>query len=574
MIQLYTDNTQDTSYNGIILNPISCEVTNKLNGENELELEVPIDGEGVYKKITRGCIITVPTPDFEEPQMYRVYKTTKSMSDNSIIAEARHIFFDLNKKVVFNKSITMTNCQVALDRLLEDTDFTGYSDIKIQDVRQYKMRNLMNILAGDDEDSYLSIFNGELSVNNYKVSLLSKRGSDKGIRVTFGYNLEDIEEEIDSDNVVTRIYPYIEQGNDEPIVLGTSTPYVNSPLISKYSDVYEQAINMSDIKIKDGDDSEGLTVAEARKEMIKRCNKMYDEGCDKIKANYSVKMQSLSKTNEYKQLGYDVLERISLGDTVHCYNKNIDIEVEARCISYKWDCINKEYIDIELGDFISGYVDSQLSDLDNIYRKIVLEKQQILLRVDSLDNTMHSEIKILENEIDSCVTEGEFGSMIKQNARSVQVAWNSISNYAQIDDTYGLTLGDRDSGTFSQIGYDGRLQLRMDGYANAKTYKAITWTTNTTVYNKDGVDGYTTKKVKVPNWVSDSIGDDSDVQVSASIRKVYPEGRYVPYWFGAYAYYEDGYVVIEAITASRNIDNDFEIIENGDPIDVQVILIA
>ncbi|NFN20142.1 endopeptidase, partial [Clostridium botulinum] len=104
-------------------------------------------------------------------------------------------------------------------------------------------------------------------------------------------------------------------------------------------------------------------------------------------ANYKVNMANLKKTMEYKKYGYDVLEKICLGDTVHCYNKNIDIEVSARCISYRWDCINEEYIEIELGEYISNYIDENLNSIDNLYRKIVLEKQYILLKVDSLDNS-------------------------------------------------------------------------------------------------------------------------------------------------------------------------------------------
>lgn len=434
MIELYTNNEQDFSQNGIILNPLYCKINNKLNAENELEMELLLDKEGIYKNVIRGSLIKVPTPDFDDQQLYRIYNTKKCMSSDSMIVYARHILFDLNKKIIFNKNV-QGNGQQVLSKILEDTYFTGTSESNITDIRQYKMRNITNILNGNEEDTFINIWGGEIECNNYNINIPLKRGKDRGIRVTFGYNLEDIEEEINADEVVTRIFPY-----SGDIVLDTNTPYVDSPLIAKYSDIYEQAIEMSDITVKEkNEDSEGNnyvsdngfeTIEEARAEMRRRCDKLFEEGADKIKANYVIKIKDLSKTIEYKRLGYDVLEKICLGDTVHCYNKNIDIEVDARCIGYTWDCVNEEYEEIELGEFISGYFDDALSDLDNLYRKIVMTEQYILLQVTSLDNNLSAKIEITAEKIKSEVDDkiNQTNSKIEQTASSITQTVTDLKN--------------------------------------------------------------------------------------------------------------------------------------------------
>ena len=434
MIELYTNNEQDFSQNGIILNPLYCKINNKLNAENELEMELLLDKEGIYKNVIRGSLIKVPTPDFDDQQLYRIYNTKKCMSSDSMIVYARHILFDLNKKIIFNKNV-QGNGQQVLSKILEDTYFTGTSESNITDIRQYKMRNITNLLNGNEEDTFINIWGGEIECNNYNINIPLKRGKDRGIRVTFGYNLEDIEEEINADEVVTRIFPY-----SGDIVLDTNTPYVDSPLIAKYSDIYEQAIEMSDITVKEkNEDSEGNnyvsdngfeTIEEARAEMRRRCNKLFEEGADKIKANYVIKIKDLSKTIEYKRLGYDVLEKICLGDTVHCYNKNIDIEVDARCIGYTWDCVNEEYEEIELGEFISGYFDDALSDLDNLYRKIVMAEQYILLQVTSLDNNLSAKIEITAEKITSEVDDkiNQTNSKIEQTASSITQTVTDLKN--------------------------------------------------------------------------------------------------------------------------------------------------
>ncbi|MCS6109001.1 endopeptidase, partial [Clostridium botulinum] len=175
MIQLYTNNEQDITKNGIILKPINGKISNKLNGENELEMDILLDKDGLYKNITRGCIITAPTPDFEENQAYRIYDTVKNMSSNTLTIYARHAFFDLNKKIIFNKNVQGKG-QNVISKVLEDTKFTGKSESNITDIRQYKMRNIINVIAGSEEDSFLNIWGGEIECNNYNLNIPLKRG--------------------------------------------------------------------------------------------------------------------------------------------------------------------------------------------------------------------------------------------------------------------------------------------------------------------------------------------------------------------------------------------------------------
>ena len=439
MIQIYIGSNSDITKNGIIINPISCEINPIMNGENELVMEFAIDDDGLYKYIQNNNFISVPTPDFTENQLYRIYDTKKSMSGNKITAYARHILFDLAKKVIFNKSLSNATGQQALDTILANTGFIGHSNIALQNTIQYKLRNAMNVINGTEVDSFTSCYGGEIACNNYNLTINTKRGNDKGIRVTFGYNLEDVEEDLNFDDVITRLYPY----SGDLVLSGNG--YVDSPLATSIG-VFEDSIEFSDIKVKESpEDTEGYnTIAEAQAEMVRRCNKIFEKGLDKITANYVVKMQDLSKTTEYKRLEYDVLEKICLGDTVHCYNKNIDIEVEVRCISYKWDCINEEYIEIELGQFISSYVDMQNQIISDTNKKIddtkdelkddiadakeetnnlkvVMEKRdsEIELSVTNEAENRTTAIEVLDGKIEERVTQGEFGTYKTQTEKEI-----------------------------------------------------------------------------------------------------------------------------------------------------------
>ena len=63
MICVYPPDCTDFSTNGNgALSPISCEVTETLNGEYEVTLVHPIDEAGKWQRLVEGCILRVPVP--------------------------------------------------------------------------------------------------------------------------------------------------------------------------------------------------------------------------------------------------------------------------------------------------------------------------------------------------------------------------------------------------------------------------------------------------------------------------------------------------------------------------------
>jgi hypothetical protein len=60
------------------------------------------------------------------------------------------------------------------------------------------------------------------------------------------------------------------------------------------------------------------------------------------------------------------LETIHLGDTVRCYNKDLDINTSARVIKWTYDCILQRPIKIELGDYQPNYFAEASSILERV----------------------------------------------------------------------------------------------------------------------------------------------------------------------------------------------------------------
>ncbi len=142
-----------------------------------------------------------------------------------------------------------------------------------------------------------------------------------------------------------------------------------------------RVIEFSDIKVKESsDDEEGFdTIEEARAELIKQCNLLFDNGIDKPVINYKIDMINLANTTAYKD--FKMLVEVNKGDTVTCYIKHLDIDVKARVIDYERDLITGEYTYIELGNVVSNFFNEQAdiqSKVNNILNSNGSVKAQTL----------------------------------------------------------------------------------------------------------------------------------------------------------------------------------------------------
>ena len=359
MIEIYLKTNTNYEMNGdIILTPISC--TYKAI-EYLVTLEHPIDDIGRWKYIDYENVISVE--DNGKKKLYRIFNVVKSLY--SVTAYARPLFFDLIDNILLDVRPTLKNGEEALNIILEGTGFTGHSNISNINTSYYVRKNIVEAILGNDENSFLNRWGGEVLLDNFDIYINDKIGSDNGVRVEFGYNLNEIEEDINIEEVATRIIPTGYNG----IMLDGSTPWVDSPLINKYTKPKMRVINFDDVKVKESEaDEEGFnTIEEARQELIKRCNKLYEEGIDKPSVNYKIDMINLANTTAYKD--YIKLVTVNEGDTVTCYIPGLDIDVKARVIDFEKDLITGEYISLELGNAISNFFKEQAdvqSKINNI----------------------------------------------------------------------------------------------------------------------------------------------------------------------------------------------------------------
>lgn len=384
---LPTETTYD--HNKYILKPLRAEVVEETNGMFELEIELP---KGT--QVNRRDIITAPTPRGVQP--FRVYRITKTLQ--GIRAYARHIFYDLANALLLDVRPTNTNGNGALQAIINAVGWSGWSylsDITELRTAYYIRKNPVEAIIGA-ENSILNTWGGNL-IRNGKEVRINASGVDRGYEIRLGKNLIGIEDDSDDSNVVTRLYPTFERNQ---IIYGIPEGYVDSPLIGNYPTPISK-----EVRVALTDEQKELPDADIHDILRDYCNNLYSvDNVDKPVVNYKIDFVQLAKVSRMpqerkytyaglEQLTYetlqtltygelqgvnvieqftDLLEKVDLYDLVKIKVKELDIDLQARVISYRYDCLGERYSKIELG----GFKPSNQYQTSNIVQQIKNEREK------------------------------------------------------------------------------------------------------------------------------------------------------------------------------------------------------
>lgn len=356
MIQIYSPGNRNYNRNGdAVLHPSQCDVEMNLKGDWQLTLENPADEN--INLITKEAVIKCDTP-IGKDQRFRIYDYEKS--EDGVSAKARPVFFDAAKDAfILNKRPTNKTGKDALDILMEGTGYTGETDIMDLNTAYYIRKNLIEALNGEDENSFINRWGGEPIYQNEHLIMNKKYGSDKGVKATFGNNLQSISETVNMEGVVTRIIPMAYNG----YMLEGDKPWVDSPNIGKYEIIYTKVIEYSDVKLQEdvSDENEKgyADLIMLRAELKRRAQQDFDNGIDLPAVTYEVEVADLENVIGYEDI--KDLVKIGLGDDVTAENKRLGITTKNRCVGMVYDCILQENKSVRLGETQTDYFSQMAS---------------------------------------------------------------------------------------------------------------------------------------------------------------------------------------------------------------------
>lgn len=363
MIQIYELSNTNYNMNGdSVLLPMVAKLSAQINSAWTATLTHPIDDMGRWKYIKEGAVLKMPS--FNGEQLFRIKSVSKT--DTEVTATAEPIFMDsMGDCFLVDVRPTNKTGQQALDIMTAPNGkYHGQSNISTVNTAYYQDKNLIEAINGDDENSFINRWGGEIEFDNFTVKINYRLGEDRGVELRYGKNIPvgGFTYEADISEVVTRIYPKAYNGHAM-----SGNGYVDSPLIDSYPTVHAVAITFSDVKMREdaGDDDEenGVIICDNQAELdaalTKRCNDQFAAGVDQPKVTINADMVLLANTEQYKD--YQMLETVSLGDTIHCINNHLGIRYDARVIALTYDSVLKRVESVTIGDAEYNYFNNLTS---------------------------------------------------------------------------------------------------------------------------------------------------------------------------------------------------------------------
>ena len=327
------------------INPISAVIRQEINGEYSCDVEIALS-DNLAEYFDIDAIVYLDDAD-GKVQQFRLERPEKTL--DSLKAFGWHISQDLAHDMILNDAwITQTGSTVLPDLLqsgISETRFTGTSDITTENSLRIVRSSILNALIGEQDNSFVNRFGGEIERDNFTVNMKSRLGTDRGYRIAYKKNLTGIDIIDDASTVVNRIVPTFLNGSDAAVLLPET--YIDSVRIYDTAVPHVRSIHYGDIKV--GEEVDGVvpypTLASAYSEVRDRVQAMYDAGIDRPALTVEIEFVQLRNTIEYAD--YTALETVLLGDTIRADYE--DYTVTNRVVAYEWDSLLRKYNKIILG---------------------------------------------------------------------------------------------------------------------------------------------------------------------------------------------------------------------------------
>lgn len=439
---------------GLLSEAIKATVTEERNGSYELSLQYPITGR-FYSEITEGAIIKAKANETSEPQLFRIYKSSKPI--NGIVTySAEHISYDLNGIPLLGFSVKNATPQMALTKAIEGAalpcPFTAYSNISTLNSTEILTPCSVRALLGGQTGSLLDVWGGEYEFDNFTVKLYLHRGKDNGVIIEYGKNLKDLKQESNIAECYTHLMPYAvytvqdESGNSEEKYVYLAEKVI--PL-TEAEDIGHYKAFIMDFSDRFGDNEE------ITEEKLRAKATAYAAAADlgTPKVNITVSFVQLWQTEEYKNIA--PLERVKLCDTVTVRFSKLGVAATSKVIKTVYNSLQEKYESVTLGDAKSSFANTVNKQQEAI--------QEIKSSVKKGQAEATEQLKKAIANATSLITGHSGGYVVLNPAEKPQEIL--ILDKPTIDEAVNVWRWNSGGLGYSSTGYNGEysLAMTMDG---------------------------------------------------------------------------------------------------------------
>lgn len=339
---------------GALSDAVSCTVTEERNGIFELEMQYPMSGVHFDEMKNRCIILAIPSP-YRAAQPFRVYRITKPLNGICTVY-AQHISYDLSG-VPLNP-FTAGSASAAMAGLQSNAEganpFTFWTDKATTANFAVTVPSSTRSVLGGQAGSILDVYGGEYAWDGYIVRLYNQRGQDNGVRIAYGKNLTDLEQDENISNVATGIYPYWADADGNVVVCDPKVV----PAPGTYDFTRVVPVDFS----QDFETAPTPAELQARAESYVKANNI---GVPTV--SIAVSFVQLEQTEEYKDLA--LLEKCDLCDTVTVQFERLGVDAKAEIVKIVTDVLLERYQSVEIGSIRANIADTIANQQQEIQRR-------------------------------------------------------------------------------------------------------------------------------------------------------------------------------------------------------------
>ena len=441
----------------------SDEIVQEDNSTYQLSFRFPTS-DPLWEKLKEEIFLTAD--DLHGEQDFVIFEVEKK--HGYIQVYANQVFTLLNNYVVNPISLDRQTGSTALSRfagsITRDNPFSFFSDIEDRHTFNIGSKNAMEAFA-KDKHSIIGQWGGDLVRHGYQVRLLKNGGSENESLFMYKKNLSSYQHKTSTKSLKTRItFTTTVKGEGEKAPDRTFTVTLDSPLINKYSQIYEDVIEVNDQDVKD-------------EASLRKYGEQYYRTslCDMMEDSLEIEVVGQSDVP------------VQMYDIVSLFHEVYNLDVRKKITKYTYSPMAKKLKSIGFGQFQSGLasaIGNAVSDAvkgeaqqfqGNFERQLARELKNADLafdrRKEDLVNQFTDDVNAIKAKAEETKQE-----IINYTDQTISQFSESISNSVQVLTDKALEK----AGASSLLAKEAQ-QIGFDAIARLEAFKDQTYITQSTL---------------------------------------------------------------------------------------------
>ena len=306
------------------------EIVQEDNSTYQLTFRFPTS-DSLWEQLKEETFLTAD--DLHGEQDFVIFEVEKK--HGYIQVYANQVFTLLNNYVVSPLALDRATGSTALSRfagsITRDNPFSFFSDIEDRHTFNVGSKNAMEAFA-KDKHSIIGQWGGDLVRHGYQVRLLKNGGSENESLFMYKKNLSSYQHKTSTKSLKTRItFTATVKGGGEKAPDRKFSVVVDSPLINKYSQIYEDVIEVNDQDVKD-------------EASLRRYGEQYYRTslCDMMEDSLEIEVVGQSDVP------------VQMFDIVSLFHEVYNLDVRKKITKYTYSPMGKKLKTIGFGQFKSG----------------------------------------------------------------------------------------------------------------------------------------------------------------------------------------------------------------------------